>query len=108
MLSKSFKVFGQTLILMMIFGLLGGCAQSEPTSAQGDLTANQAAEIIYNDLTYHGISVQKINVSSLTFTDSNTAEALTAIITADGNTANQKVILKKAASGQWGISDHQH
>lgn len=104
---KTLRALSLTLILVLALGLLVGCGQATLTSAKSDLTANQAAELIYHDLTYHGIAVGKVSVTNLTFSDRNTAVADVAYVTSEGNNLSQKVGLKKI-SGQWEIQDHQH
>jgi hypothetical protein len=96
-----------TLMFVLSIGLVVGCAQSVPTVANKDLTASQAAEIIYHDLSHHGVSVGKVSVTNLTFSDRNTAVAAVTYVTAEGKNVTQKVTLQKI-SGQWVIPDHQH
>jgi hypothetical protein len=104
--TKVFRVLSLTFIFMLTLALLG-CGQIAPASAKGDLTANQAAEIIYHDLNYHGTSVGKVSVTSLRFSDRNSAIAEVTYVTAEGKSLTQNVAMKKI-SGQWGIPDHQH
>lgn len=104
---KALRALGVTLISVLVFVLLTGCSQTALTSAKGDLTANQAAEIIYQDLTYHGVSVGKVSVSNLTFTDRDSGEATVTYVTAEGKNMSQIVPLKKV-NGQWEILDHHH
>lgn len=107
MQGKTLRVLSLTLIFILAFGFLVGCGQAAVTTAKSDLTANQAAELIYHDLTYHGIGVGKVSVTNLTFSDRNTAVADVTYVTAEGKNLSQKVPLKKI-SGQWEIPDHQH
>ena len=101
------RAFGLMFILVLALGLLVGCGQTTPASAKSDLTANQAAEIIFHDLSYHGISVGKVSVTNLSFSDKNNAVAAVTYVTAEGKNVTQKVTLKKI-SGQWEIPDHEH
>lgn len=104
---KTLRALCLTLIFVLALGLIVGCGQAALTSAKSDLTANQAAELIYHDLTYHGIGVGKVSVTHLTFSDRNTAVADVTYLTAEGKNLSQKVPLKKI-SGEWEIPDHQH
>lgn len=104
---KALRALGLTLIFVFALGLLVGCGQTTPTSAKSDLTANQAAELIYYDLTYHGIGVGKVSVTNLTFSDRNNAVVDVTYVTAEGKNLSQKVTFKKI-SGQWEIPNHQH
>lgn len=100
-------LLGLTLIITLSLGIMTGCAETAPASAKSDLTANQAAEIIYHDLSYHGVSVGKVSVTELSFSDRNTAQANVSYVTAEGKNLTQKVTFKKV-SGEWVIPDHQH
>jgi len=100
-------LLGLALIFALASGLLVGCSQTALTSAKSDLTANQAAELIYNDLTYHGNGIGKVSVTNLTFSDRTTAMADVTYVTAEGKNSTQKVTLKKM-NGQWEIQGHQH
>ncbi len=95
------------LIFLLTIGLLMGCGQTTLTSTKSDLTANQAAELVYNDLTYHGIGIGKVSVTNLTFSDRTTATADVTYATADGKNSSQKVTLKKV-TGLWEIQGHEH
>lgn len=101
------RTLSLSLILTLVLGLLIGCGQTTPATAKSDLTANQAAEIIFHDLSYHGISVGKVSVTNLSFSDRNTAVAAVTYITAEGKNVTQMVTLKKL-NEQWKIPDHDH
>lgn len=104
---KTIRALSLSLIFVLALGLMVGCGQTALTSAKSDLTANQAAELIYHDLTYHGIGVGKVSVTNLTFSDRTTAMADVSYVTSEGKNLSQKVALKKI-SGQWEIPDHLH
>lgn len=101
------NILSVALILLLTIGLLLGCGQTSLTSTKSDLTANQAAELVYNDLTYHGIGIGKVSVTNLTFSDPTTATADVTYATADGKNSSQKVTLKKV-NGLWEILGHEH
>lgn len=107
MKKKFVKILNLLLLLALALGLLVGCNQTTPASAKYDLTANQAAEIIFHDLSYHGVSVGKVDVSNLSFSDKNTAVASVTYTTAEGKSLTQMVPLKKV-NGLWEIPDHKH
>lgn len=104
---KALRTISLILILLLTIGLLVGCGQTVLTSTKSDLTANQTAELVYNDLTYHGISVGKVSVTNLTFSDRTTATADVTYANAEGKNSSQKVTLKKV-NGLWEIQGHGH
>ena len=108
MLGKSKKLFAITLFFLFLMGLVTGCSQTASTNTiTGDLTANQAAQIVYEDLSFHGVSVEKVNVTDLSFTSPNNAYAKVTYVKADGKTENQMISFTKV-NDQWQIPDHHH
>lgn len=107
MFMKSVKIAGWVGVTFLLVFFIVGCRATTPTTAQSDLTPNQAAELIYHDLTFHGISVDKVNVTSCVFKDRNTAIVEVTYLTVDRKNISQKATLVKE-NGQWLIEDHSH
>lgn len=107
MFKKSAKILGWAGLMFFLVFFIVGCRETAPTTAKSDLTPNKAAELIYHDLTFHGIGVDKVNVTSCIFTDLNTAVVEVTYLTVDGRNVSQKVPIVKE-NGQWLIEDHSH
>ena len=106
MFKKSEKLIGICLVLLLVF-FVAGCGKATPTTANSDLKPNQAAELVYHDLTYHGVGVDKVDVTGCVFKDSKTALVDVTYQTVDGKSISQKVtIIKK--NGKWLIEEHDH
>ena len=107
MFKTSGRIFGWVGLVLLLAFFIVGCRASSPTSSPTDLSPSQAAEIIYNDLSFHGIRVDKVTVASCVFKDRNTALVEATYTTQDGKNFSQKVTLVKE-NGKWLIEDHSH
>ncbi|AGA69400.1 hypothetical protein Desdi_1952 [Desulfitobacterium dichloroeliminans LMG P-21439] len=107
MYKKSVKITGWVLLMLFLALLMVGCGAATLTTAKSELTPNQAAELIYHDLTFHGVGVEKVNVTSCVFKDRNTTVVDATYTTEDGKNISQKVTLVRE-NGQWLIPDHDH
>lgn len=87
--------------------LITSCGATKPTTAKNNLTPNQAAELVYRDLAYHGVRVVKVDITNMAFKDSNTALVDASFLTADGRIIPEKITLIKE-SGKWSVLDHDH
>ncbi len=103
MVLKKTLVYG--LLLGFLAMLITGCSSISTTNK--DLSAQEAAKIIYQDLTYHQIPVEKVEVTKLTFQDSKTAKAEVTYTTKEGKNITHLVNLSKS-DGRWIIIDHEH
>lgn len=93
------------LLLGLLAMLITGCGSI--STSNKDLSAQEAAKIIYQDLAYHQVSVEKVNVTKLSFQDSNTAKADVTYTTKEGKNMTQLVNLIKK-DGRWVIIEHEH
>ncbi|MEL1135943.1 DUF4878 domain-containing protein [Desulfitobacterium sp. THU1] len=107
MQKTSKKITGLVFLMLFLTMLLVGCGTTTPTTAKSDLNPDQAAKLIYQDLTFHGVNVEKVNVSSCVFKDRNTAVIDATYTTVDGRNISQNMTMVKA-NDQWQILDHDH
>ncbi|AFM00633.1 MULTISPECIES: DUF4878 domain-containing protein [Desulfitobacterium] len=107
MLNKPAKIITWAGLMLFMGFLIAGCGATTPTAAQSDLTPNQAAELVYHDLSFHNIGVEKVNVTQCTFKDARTAVVAVTYLTLDGRNISQNVTLIKL-NGQWQIDGHDH
>ncbi|ACL20859.1 DUF4878 domain-containing protein [Desulfitobacterium hafniense] len=107
MIKKARKMLTWAGLMLVMGFLLAGCGATPPATASGDLTPKQAAELIYHDLVFHDVGVEKVTVTQCLFEDINTAVVDVTYSTHDGKNISQKATLIKL-NGQWQIDGHDH
>ncbi|EHL04802.1 hypothetical protein HMPREF0322_04583 [Desulfitobacterium hafniense DP7] len=107
MIKKARKMLTWAGLMLVMGFLLAGCGATPPATASGDLTPKQAAELIYHDLVFHNVGVEKVTVTQCLFEDANTAVVDVTYSTVDGKNISQKATLVKL-NGQWQIDGHEH
>lgn len=104
---RRIKITASIGAIILLTLLMNGCGATKPTAAKNNLTPNQAAELVYQDLTYHGVRVVKVDITNMAFKDSNTALLDASFLTADGRNIQEKITLIKE-NEKWSILDHDH
>ncbi|SHN55830.1 DUF4878 domain-containing protein [Desulfitobacterium chlororespirans] len=107
MIKKARKMLTWAGLMLVMGFLLAGCGATPPATASGDLTPKQAAELVYHDLVFHDVGVEKVTVTQCLFEDINTAVVDVTYSTNDGKNISQKATLIKL-NGQWQIDGHDH
>lgn len=107
MIKKATKMLARAGLVLVMGFLLAGCGAASSDTASGDLTPKQAAELVYHDLAFHNVGVEKVTVTQCLFEDANTAVVDVTYSTQDGKNISQKATLIKL-NGQWQIDGHDH